>query len=155
MSAIGPPWPREVSWLGATPTGGSAGTWGDTGTDHVRHLRPGSGKRSAPMVSLAGGPQPGRARVNCAVLFFRGCRAARRPDRPRGPRDDLLIKAGGRGQPERVHHVRGTAYFWPVPGGPDLCQPRTRADGEACYGEQSESSRARANTRLFGAVGRG
>src|SRR5580704_14303265 len=67
-------------------------------------------KGSAPMVSPAGRPQPGRACVNCAVLFFRGCRAARQPGRPRGPRDDLLIKAGGRGQPERVHHVRGTAY---------------------------------------------
>ncbi len=33
---------------------------GETGTDHVMHLRPGSGTGGAPMVSLAGGPQLGR-----------------------------------------------------------------------------------------------
>ena len=31
---------------------------GEKGTDHVMHLRPGSGKGSAPMVSLAGGRNP-------------------------------------------------------------------------------------------------
>jgi hypothetical protein len=127
VPATGPRWPLEMSWLGVTPTGGSAGTWGDTQTvwqpdgpgshhgadlddhtyapavggeqraiavgeakryvadlghcllhvevgdteaDHVTHLRPGSGKGSAPMVNLAGGPQLGRARMNCTVPFF-------------------------------------------------------------------------------------
>jgi hypothetical protein len=32
-------------------------------------------------------------------------------------------------------------------GSRELCQPRTQADGEACYGEQPESPRADAKSR--------
>jgi hypothetical protein len=48
--------------------------------------------------------------VNYTVLFFFG--VAGRPADPAGldqPRGELLVQAGGHGQPEHVHHVRGSA----------------------------------------------
>src|SRR5262249_1106214 len=57
---------------------------------------------------------------------------------------------------DRVERPGAWSETWPCPGVPpdscELCLPRTEAEREACHGEQPESSRGRASSRLIGAA---